>query len=68
MNLDCGLCTIRPWRASDLPALLKHANDRRVWVDVECGRPHAAAGTVLVPDDPAVAVHAGRHLEVGDVR
>ena len=33
MNLETGLpfCSLRPWRETDKPALLRHANNRNVW-------------------------------------
>jgi ribosomal-protein-alanine N-acetyltransferase len=30
-HIDLGLCVLRPWRKSDKPALVRHANDRQVW-------------------------------------
>lgn len=30
MNIVCPHCTLRPWRQTDLPSLVQHANNRRV--------------------------------------
>ncbi len=40
MRLDCGVCVIRPWTAADLEALVRHANDRRVWLQLRDLFPH----------------------------
>lgn len=29
--LECGVCTLRPWRPTDRGSLLRHANNRNVW-------------------------------------
>ncbi len=31
---------LRPWRADDLPALVKYANNRKVWSNLRDGFPH----------------------------
>lgn len=33
-------CTLRPWQADDLPALLHHANNRAVWLNMADIFPH----------------------------
>jgi [ribosomal protein S5]-alanine N-acetyltransferase len=40
LNLDCGPCTIRPWRASDLDALVRNAHNRKIWLQVRDRFPH----------------------------
>ena len=30
--IDCGVCVLRPWRLDDLESLVRHANNRNVWV------------------------------------
>lgn len=30
--IDCGVCVLRRWHADDLEALVRHANNRNVWV------------------------------------
>lgn len=32
--IDAGACTLREWRMSDADALVRHANDRRVSIDL----------------------------------
>lgn len=34
MELDCGPCIIRPWRAGDEEALVRHANSREIWLNL----------------------------------
>jgi RimJ/RimL family protein N-acetyltransferase len=29
-----GICTVRPWREGDEVALARHANDRRIWLNL----------------------------------
>jgi RimJ/RimL family protein N-acetyltransferase len=31
MQIDLGICLLRPWQPSDEPSLLRHANNRKVW-------------------------------------
>ena len=40
MNLDCGRCRVRDWRASDKASLLSHANNRNVWRNLAHRFPH----------------------------
>jgi [ribosomal protein S5]-alanine N-acetyltransferase len=40
MHLDCGPCLIRSFRASDLEALVRHANSRAVWLQLRDRFPH----------------------------
>jgi ribosomal-protein-alanine N-acetyltransferase len=40
MNLDCGICTVRHWRASDKSALLRLADNRAVWRNLTHRFPH----------------------------
>ncbi|MGA7409452.1 MAG: GNAT family protein [Bryobacteraceae bacterium] len=50
-ELDCGLCRLRRWRRSDRSALIKHANNIKIWRNVRDIFPHpytpAAADTFL---------------------
>jgi ribosomal-protein-alanine N-acetyltransferase len=32
LPLPCGACVLRLWRASDLDSLVRHANNRNVWL------------------------------------
>lgn len=38
--LEAGLCRIRPWRHSDKAALVKHADNRRIWLNLRDVFPH----------------------------
>jgi RimJ/RimL family protein N-acetyltransferase len=40
MNLDCSTSLIRDWRDSDRDALLRFANNRRVWRNLKDRFPH----------------------------
>jgi RimJ/RimL family protein N-acetyltransferase len=40
LQLDCGLCVVRPWRLSDKQSLLSHANNRNVWRNLAHRFPH----------------------------
>jgi RimJ/RimL family protein N-acetyltransferase len=34
MHLDCGICVLRPWQTGDEDGLVRHANDRGVWINL----------------------------------
>lgn len=38
--IDCGVCTLRPWRRTDRAALLRHANNRNIWRNLRDRFPH----------------------------
>ena len=40
MNLDCGICRVRDWRLTDKDSLLRHANNRHVWINLAHRFPH----------------------------
>ena len=40
MHLDLGSCIIREWAAGDLAALVRHANNRNIWINVRDRFPH----------------------------
>ncbi len=40
MELQCGVCLLRPWRASDAAPITRHANDRDVWLNLRDRFPH----------------------------
>ena len=40
MRFDLGLCTLRPWREDDIGALVRHANNRQVWINLRDRFPH----------------------------
>jgi [ribosomal protein S5]-alanine N-acetyltransferase len=39
-RIDCGVCVLRPWRREDRDALLRHAGDRSVWLNLRDTFPH----------------------------
>jgi [ribosomal protein S5]-alanine N-acetyltransferase len=40
MRVDCGLCVVRDWDRSDKPALLRVANNRKIWRNLTHKFPH----------------------------
>jgi RimJ/RimL family protein N-acetyltransferase len=40
VHLRLGRCTVRPWADEDLPALVRHANNRKIWVNLRDRFPH----------------------------
>jgi RimJ/RimL family protein N-acetyltransferase len=40
MRLECGVCAVRSWRADDLDALLRHADNPRVAANLRDRFPH----------------------------
>src|SRR5262249_693179 len=40
MHLDCGPCMVRPWEPGDLESLVRHANNRKVWLQLRDRFPH----------------------------
>src|SRR5919206_3136879 len=40
MEVDLGVCTVRPWRAGDAASLVRHANNRRIWRNLRDRFPH----------------------------
>lgn len=40
MRLLCDPCEIRSWRVDDAAALVRHADDRRVWANLRDAFPH----------------------------
>jgi len=60
MQLECGICRVRSWRTSDLDALVRHANNRNIWLQLrdrfpypytrECGMQWLAATTLESPE------------------
>ena len=41
MEIDCGSCRLRPWRAGDEPSLVRHANNREIWLNLRDRFPHS---------------------------
>jgi RimJ/RimL family protein N-acetyltransferase len=40
MEIRLGLCTLRPWRMSDEDALVRQANNRKIWRNLRDAFPH----------------------------
>jgi RimJ/RimL family protein N-acetyltransferase len=40
IEIDCGICQLRPWRESDVDALARHANNREIWLNLRDRFPH----------------------------
>ena len=40
MELRLSRCTLRPWRRGDVEALVRHADDREVWINLRDLFPH----------------------------
>lgn len=40
MNLDCGFFQLRTWRLTDAKTLVKHANNRAIWINLRDRFPH----------------------------
>jgi RimJ/RimL family protein N-acetyltransferase len=40
VKIELSRCRIRDWRADDAPALVRHADDRRVWRNLRDAFPH----------------------------
>jgi [ribosomal protein S5]-alanine N-acetyltransferase len=40
MDIDCGVCRLRPWRAGDEDSLVRHASNRAVWLNLRDRFPH----------------------------
>ncbi len=40
MQLDAGPCALRPWHPADADSLVRHANNRKVWLNMRDGFPH----------------------------
>lgn len=51
MHLDLGTCVVRDWAAGDLAALVHHANNRKIWINLRDRFPH-----------PYTAVHGREFL------
>ena len=40
MQIDCGVCRLRPWQYGDESALVRHANSREIWLNLRDQFPH----------------------------
>jgi ribosomal-protein-alanine N-acetyltransferase len=38
--LPLGVCVVRDWTAADVPSLVRHANNRNVWINLRDKFPH----------------------------
>lgn len=44
MHFDCGTCIVRDWLPADARSLVRHANNRNVWINLSHVFPHPYAG------------------------
>ena len=40
MYLELEACVVRPWRETDIDSLAKHANNRKIWLNLRDAFPH----------------------------
>ena len=40
LSIDCGVCVLRPWRATDAKTITPLMNDREVWLNLSDRVPH----------------------------
>lgn len=40
MEIDCGICKVRSWRLEDAEAIVRHANNRKIWLNLRDRFPH----------------------------
>ena len=40
MELDCGKCRLRSWDSKDVGSLARHANNRKIWLNLRDRFPH----------------------------
>ncbi len=40
VEFDLGVCRIRSWRSEDVPALVRYANNRKIWLNLRDRFPH----------------------------
>lgn len=69
MEIDLGICRVRSWRQRDLASLVRHADNRRVWLNLrdmfpspyteEAGRLWLAHATTASPETN-FAIEVGR--------
>jgi len=65
---ELGSCVLRAWAASDKPALLRHADDRRVWRNMDDSFPHPytavhADDWIAMASRPGPSVHCAIELD-----
>ncbi len=59
-DLDCGLCRLRRWRRADQSALIRHANNIKIWRNVRDVFPHPYTPTAADSFLSAVTEQSGR--------
>ena len=40
MELDCGICRVRSWSLNDVDSTVRHANNRKIWLNLRDRFPH----------------------------
>ena len=74
MRLELSHCTLRPWHQNDVAALVRHANNRKIWRNVRDRFPHPYTQTDAEtwvnlannnPYEPALAIEVNREAVGG---
>ena len=45
MEIDCGICKVRSWRLEDAESIVRHANNRKIWLNLRDRFPHPYTDT-----------------------
>ena len=40
MELDCAICRVRSWSLNDVDSIVRHANNRKIWLNLRDRFPH----------------------------
>jgi ribosomal-protein-alanine N-acetyltransferase len=40
VEIDCGICKVRSWRLEDAESIVRHANNRKIWLNLRDRFPH----------------------------
>ena len=40
MELNCGKCKVRSWYLNDVDSIVRHANNRKIWLNLRDRFPH----------------------------
>ena len=40
MEIDCGICKVRSWSLEDAETIVRHANNRKIWLNLRDRFPH----------------------------
>lgn len=45
MEIDCSICKVRSWRLGDAESIVRHANNRKIWLNLRDRFPHPYTDT-----------------------